>query len=195
MTMIPSTYPFLTTLDGLSTIQQNSSFPITPNNKDVGINNNSQCNDTMLEQKVDKFSSTTPNMSAHAKSNVSANESNKDQMSVDEDKISTSQSSLDLTLHSRASELMKCKDVYTPSARFNLHKTMHIEKVKPHVISVLCQENTGSKIILEQENPHISSPSQFESRNVAPATFTSSNLDPFTSSNTRFVQVILINFY
>ena len=93
MTMIPATYPFLTTLDGLSTIQQNSSFPITPNNKNVGINNNSQCNDTMLEQKVDKFSSTTPNMSAHAKSNVSANESNKDQMSVDEDKISTSQSS------------------------------------------------------------------------------------------------------
>ena len=52
MRMIPSTYPFLTTLDGLSTIQQNSSFPITPNNKNVGINNNSQCNDTMLEQKV-----------------------------------------------------------------------------------------------------------------------------------------------
>ena len=195
MTMIPSTYPFLTTLDGLSTIQQNSSFPITPNNKNVGINNNSRCNDNMLEQKVDKFSSTTPNMSAHEKSNASAIESNKDQTAVDEDKISTSQRSLDLTLHSRASESMKCKDVYTPSARFNLHKTMHIDTVKPHVINVLCQENTGNKIILEQENPHISSPSQFESRNVTPAIFTSSNLDPFASSNARFVQTILINFY
>ena len=195
MTMIPSTYPFLTTLDGLSTIQQNSSFPITPNNKNVGLNNNSQCNDNKLEHKVDKFSSTAPNMSTHEKSNALAIESNKDLMSVDEDKISTSQRSLDLTLHSRASESMKCNDVYTPSARFNLHKTMHIDRAKPQVINALCQESTGSKITLEQENPHISSASQFESRNVTTATFTSSHLDPFPSSNTRFVQTILMNYY
>ena len=207
--MLPKTNQHGSTLDDLNTIIRDAAFPISENKPLDSVNNNGN-KDNMAHQNISKtyrgsttlspnlitsvkLQETSSSMSLDLLRNMSpSRRSSLQELILTDSRKETSRESslanhhsIDLSVHSRASEVISCKENDTINDKFDDHKSKMLEKMESNVMSGYSPEKTEQKTILDTVMPNGQTPHLSQSSNIAPISLTNSRITSFSPSIDR----------
>ena len=200
--MISSTYQYFSTLDDLNPTIRDTSFSTPSNNKQLNSVNNNDLLDTMANRKSLKEECAPlpvrpntinptkfPDTSLSSSPEFLRTESPSRRNSICEIKgtgrseelnrgiIASNHHSIDLSMHSRSSEINNCKENDLKIDGFKLYNSKQIEKINSHFMAVPPHVKPEEKRISEKDVSSFSPPLLSQASNIVSMPFNDSHIN------------------